>query len=188
MPVPRRSTEPGRLAPDTLVDFHTGPDYSPKGSATLNADITSMDFKADGAVLMVATADLDLAFISAEDGSTLPDRKGRNGEWATSTVPLAYGLKGVLASLQHSGLNDPLTYAASSALNLCAVGNRFGSIDLLPYPCTEKSQIVSVSGHGPGVAGVCFYGEDGFVSAGLTDGCLLVWKVCLLYTSDAADE
>merc|ERR1719409_1004341 len=27
MPVPRRSTEPGRpRAPDTLVDFHTGPD------------------------------------------------------------------------------------------------------------------------------------------------------------------
>ena len=99
-----------------------------------------MDFKADGRVLMVATADLDLAFISAEDGSTLPDRKGRNGAWATSTVSLAYGFKGVLASLPHSGIQDPLCYAASG--DLCAIGNRFGSIDLLPYPCTEKSDFV----------------------------------------------
>ena len=28
MPVPRRLTEPGRPAPDTLVDFHTGVDYA----------------------------------------------------------------------------------------------------------------------------------------------------------------
>jgi hypothetical protein len=134
-----------------------------------------MDFKADGSVLMVATADLDLAFISAEDGATLPDRKGRNGTFPT--VPLAYGFRGVLASLPHSGIDDPLCYAASSALNLCAIGNRFGSIDLLPYPCTEKSASVTVAGHGPGIAGMAFYGEDGFVSAGLSDGCLIVWRV-----------
>uniref|UniRef100_A0A7S3ZZI0 EF-hand domain-containing protein n=1 Tax=Pelagomonas calceolata TaxID=35677 RepID=A0A7S3ZZI0_9STRA len=152
-----------------------GSDFAPKGSASLNADVTAMDFKADGSVLMVATADFDLAFISAEDGSTLPDRKGRNGAWATSTVAIAYGFKGVLASLPHSGRDDPLCYAASG--NLCAVGNRFGSIDLLPYPCTEKSSKVTVSGHGAGVAGVSFYGDDGFVSAGLTDGCLILWKV-----------
>ena len=51
-------------------------DYSSKGSATLSADITSMDFKADGSVLMVGTADLDLAFISAEDGSTYQIGRG----------------------------------------------------------------------------------------------------------------
>ena len=75
-----------------------------------------MDFKADGSVLMVATSDLDLAFISAEDGATLPDRKGRNGTFPT--VSLSYGFRGVLASLPHSGINDPLCYAASANLSL----------------------------------------------------------------------
>ena len=50
-----------------------------------------------------ALADLDLAFILAEDGSALPDRKGRNGEWATSTVPLAWVQGRPRQSLPHLG-------------------------------------------------------------------------------------
>ena len=50
-----------------------------------NADITSMDFKADGAVLMVGTADLD-AFISRRRLDAA-DRKGRNGVFPTFPWP-----------------------------------------------------------------------------------------------------
>ena len=143
-----------------------------------------MDFKADGAVLMVGTADLDLSFISSRRRLHAAGPQG--SERRVGDVDRSPGLRfqGRVGVVPHSGLDDPLCYAASSALNVCAIGNRFGSLDLLPYPCTEKSGSVTVSGHGPGIAGAAFYGEDGFVSAGLTDGCLLVWKV----ESDEAED
>ena len=162
-----------------------GADFQSKGTRTFAAAVTAIDFKADGSLLQVDTSDLDLAFIRAEDGSLLPDRKGRNADWVTNTCPLAYGYKGVLRSLPHSGLGDALTYAASGAL--CAVGNRFGTIDVLPYPCLEKSSYVTISGHGPGIAGCAFFGEDKFVSAGLTDGCLLAWTVEVAEAEEEAE-
>ena len=72
-----------------------------------------------------------------------------------------------------------ITAAPHSSLGICAVGDKFGSIDLLPYPCLEPAAFASYAGHSPGVAGVAFLtGEtNGLLSAGREDGCVFQWAI-----------
>ena len=136
-----------------------------------------MDFKADGAVLMVGTSDLDLSFISSEDGSTLPDRKGRNGEWATSTVP--FGLRFQGRPGQSTALGPGRSSVLRGVFGIESVRGRqplrFHGFTPVPVhgevPVPSPYQATAPASPGPRSTGTMA------VSAGLTDGCLLVWKV-----------
>ena len=81
------------------------------------------------------------------------DRKGRNGTFPT--VSLSYRFRGPRQSPHRNA-------CPASTLEPVCVGNRFGSIDLLPAPCTEKRLCMYAT---PGIAGMASR-RAWFVSAG----------------------
>ncbi|KAH8097932.1 hypothetical protein JL720_851 [Aureococcus anophagefferens] len=139
------------LACDDKVHFFTSTDYVLKGTAQVSGVVSKMDFAEGAPLLQVGTVDLDLAIISSEDASSPAPDAAKDVAWQTATCPVAYGYKGVVSSLYFATPADAGVVAAAPALGLCAVGDQFGSVDLLPYPCLDKSGFQSSAGHGPGL-------------------------------------
>ncbi|KAH8058418.1 hypothetical protein JL722_6281 [Aureococcus anophagefferens] len=177
------------LACDDKVHFFTSTDYVLKGTAQVSGVVSKMDFAEGAPLLQVGTVDLDLAIISSEDASSPAPDAAKDVAWQTATCPVAYGYKGVVSSLYFATPADAGVVAAAPALGLCAVGDQFGSVDLLPYPCLDKSGFQSSAGHGPGLCGVAFLtGEtNGLLSGGASDGCVFQWVLDVDERVDEAD-
>lgn len=164
-------------------------------SAELSAAVTRLDLAEGGApVCQVALEDLDLVILSTEDGSPSAPDAARDVAWHAPAVPLGYGFKCAVASLFFAQVADVSTVAAAPSLGLCAVGDAYGGVDLLPYPCTAPANFAPFPGHGAGgFAGLAFLtGEPvGLLSAGAADGIVAQWTLDhdeRVDEADAAEE
>ena len=111
----------------------------------------------------------------------------RDATWHEWTSPLGFQVMGVFGGGQNGSNrkaprvegSDVNSVSRAGARNLLAVGDDFGRVRLLNYPCVAKgARCARFRGHSSHVSAVRFSADDAWVaSAGSVDKSLLVWRV-----------
>ncbi|XP_076315888.1 echinoderm microtubule-associated protein-like CG42247 [Tachypleus tridentatus] len=147
-----------------------------------NHPILSIDWSSDGTLIQTVTSDNEFQELVLWDVPSL-ERKGNptgtiDFEWYDLTSTLGHNLLGIWENQDLREVVN-LTSHRSYSKQLLAAGDHEGYVRLFRYPCPSTLAYFREYKHGSaGTAVVRFLpGDKHLVSAGGTDGAMLVWRL-----------